>query len=115
MDWRTLMQWPQTENTSPQYPQNPQNPTLKPSFEDIENNENRLLGENSDSQKGDSFPPTIPRLGQWIEFNSPLFGNCTGQVVLADGDMVVIQYHSILHDERFIKASWITRNLDSRP
>jgi len=58
---------------------------------------------------------SVPQHGQWIEFDSPLFGLCTGQVVLADGDMVIIQYHSILHDERCIKLDWVTQILNERP
>lgn len=57
-----------------------------------------------------------PRLvpGAWIEWKSPLFGVCSGQVGLVDGDKVLITDHQITHDYHgpgLIPIEWVVRVL----
>ena len=51
-------------------------------------------------------------VGGWVEFNSPVFGPCTGQFVMAEGENLLVDHHSETGDERWIKVKWITRTLE---
>ena len=47
------------------------------------------------------------KIGQWIEFDSPLFGRCTGKVVALEGDVYTITEHSVLKERTKIQVVWI--------
>ena len=49
----------------------------------------------------------LPLLGAWIEFDSRLFGECSGRVVMEEGEMVVVDDHSVLHTTVTIPRGWI--------
>ena len=50
--------------------------------------------------------------GTWVEFESPLFGLCTGQVAgIVSGDDLVVDHHSVLKALTPIKAAWVVRVL----
>ncbi len=50
--------------------------------------------------------------GTWVEFESPLFGLCTGQVAgLVSGDDLVVDHHSVLKILTPIKTAWVVRVL----
>jgi len=51
-------------------------------------------------------------VGDWVEFNSPIYGVCTGQVVMTAGKDMLVDHHSETHDERWMKVKWITRTLE---
>ena len=53
--------------------------------------------------------------GTWIEFKSPLFGLCTGQVDMVDEDTLVVDHHSVIKALTNIKLTWVTRTLDHPP
>ncbi len=51
-------------------------------------------------------------LGTWVEFESPLFGLCTGQVAgILSGDDLIVAHHSVLQELTPIKAAWVVRVL----
>ena len=45
--------------------------------------------------------------GKVVHFSSPLFGDCTGRVVMEEGEMVVVDDHSVLHKTVTIPREWI--------
>ncbi len=51
----------------------------------------------------------------WIEFNSPLFGPCTGFVELVHGEDIVVSHHSVWKKLATIRASWFTKILTEPP
>ena len=51
-------------------------------------------------------------VGDWVEFNSPIYGVCTGQVVMTKGEDVVVSNHSETGIETWIKGKWVTRTLE---
>ena len=53
------------------------------------------------------FQAHPPLLGAWIEFDSPLFGVCSGRLVMEEGEMVVVDDHSVLHKTVTIPREWI--------
>jgi len=106
MDWRTLMQGPSTARIYPQNPQNSQKEGREGGFEDIEDIGEVLVGIKSDgSQK---FSKSIFTSGQWVEFDSPLFGRCAGWIVEAEGTMYTLTHHSVLKERVKIPIAWVT-------
>ena len=45
--------------------------------------------------------------GKAVHFFSPLFGDCTGRVVMEDGDIVIVEEHSVFHGTATIYRNWI--------
>ncbi len=48
-----------------------------------------------------------PLTGKIVHFSSPLFGECTGRVVMEEGEMVVVDDHSVLHKTVTIPRDWV--------
>ncbi|GJL56892.1 MAG: hypothetical protein NPIRA02_40240 [Nitrospirales bacterium] len=46
-------------------------------------------------------------IGQWITFQSPLFGVCEGRVVAIEVDAYIVNDHSVLKQRTRIPATWI--------
>ena len=67
--------------------------------------EEPLPPQNSDTDK--EIQAHSPLLGAWIEFDSPLFGVCSGRVVMEEGEMVVVDDHSVLHNTVTIPRDWV--------
>ncbi len=54
--------------------------------------------------------------GTWVEFESPLFGLCTGQVAgTVSEDDLVVDHHSVLKELTPIKTAWVVRVLPKAP
>ena len=53
--------------------------------------------------------------GTWVEFESPLFGLCTGQVMLTEGDRLIVDQHSTLKASAWIYTQWIVKLLEGPP
>ena len=103
MNWRVLMQ---ADSTLEKSSQNPQNSDQKVNFENIE------------KVFGGTNPPVSPKdplVGQWIEFKSPVFGSCTGQVVMTEGDRLLVDHHSILRGLALIQTKWVQKTIPQPP
>ena len=75
-----------------------------------------LMGQNNPEPRNaqQDGPPSLHclRPGMLLEWNSPLFGLCTGIVKTTPaGGHVFIGEHSVTGEECLIKLDWITRRL----
>lgn len=50
--------------------------------------------------------------GQWVEFRSPLYGNCHGRLKEIIMDTYILTNHSIQKNEVRIPSAWIMRIID---
>lgn len=65
--------------------------------------------------KGLGKVKTVPP-DHWIEFNSPVFGRCTGFVIgVLDEDFLVVDHHSVLKAPTTIRVGWVVRVLPEAP
>ncbi len=62
-----------------------------------------------------SVAPGTLAPGTWVEFDSPLFGRCTGLVELVDGDRLIVHQHSTLKGSAWIYAEWVAKLLPGPP
>ena len=79
---------------------------VNPNFEDIEN----VFGGSAPS-----LSPKHPLVDQWVEFKSPVLGSCTGQVVMTEGDRLLVDHHSILRNLAFIQTKWVQKTIPQPP
>ena len=103
MNWRTLMKGDGISEIHPQYPQNL---ASLDHFED--SGEEMAVPEQQEFSRKS-------RIGQWVAFDSPRFGLCTGQVSLVAGKTIVVNFHSELKTYTTIQANWIVRVLGGPP
>jgi hypothetical protein len=60
--------------------------------------------------RGEAVPPGHPPAGHWIAWDSPLFGECVGQVALEqEGDWLCVRTHSVTGNLALVRKDWITR------
>ena len=49
----------------------------------------------------------FPLTGKFVGFHSPLYGLCRGRVVMEEGEIVIVEEHSMLHGTATIYRKWI--------
>ena len=47
------------------------------------------------------------RIGQWVQFDTPLFGLCTGQVIEVEADIYTVTDHSVTKGRGRIPIAWV--------
>ncbi len=50
---------------------------------------------------------TVAHVGQWVTFESPLFGACEGRVIAVEADVYTVSEHSVMKQRMRVPASWI--------
>ncbi len=52
----------------------------------------------------------VLRPGMWVEWDSPLFGPCSGEVAMEpEGGWLVVREHSVTGDLALINTAWLRR------
>jgi len=59
-----------------------------------------------------ALEPEDLSIGALIEFQSPLFGLCTGRVLTLELEAVRITEHSVIKETVTIPVGWVTRTLE---
>ncbi len=67
------------------------------------------------SDPSQSVAPGTLAPATWVEFDSPLFGRCTGLVTLLEGDRLRVDQHSILKASAWIHVHWLIKVLPGPP
>jgi len=62
------------------------------------------------AQRG-QISPSVSE-GMWVEFQSPLFGVCTGKVLSIGLECFVLTDHSVLKERATIPVQWVKRIIE---
>lgn len=54
------------------------------------------------------------RIGQWVQFDSPLFGLCTGLIIEVEADFYTVTDHSVIKDRVKIPIAWVEKPTDDQ-